>query len=95
MKKIPRYPKGSHKKRIFYGQADRRGGGSATLAPTNSICENFDLIGQSLVDKQTDTQARIVTFRDLLKGSDDFLFRTLFVIQQLCDRAAASSKKEW
>ena len=31
------------KKRIFYGQADRKGGGrSATLALTVSKCENFD-----------------------------------------------------
>ena len=83
MKKIPRYPEGSHKKNRYFrvrltvgGRG--RGGGSATLAPTNSICENFDLLGQSLVNKQTDTQARIVTFTDLLKGSDDFL-QTLFV----------------
>ena len=27
MKKIPRYPKGSHKKLIFYRPADRKGGG--------------------------------------------------------------------
>ena len=32
------------------------GGGEAL---TVSICENFYLLGQSLVDKQTDTQARI------------------------------------
>ena len=34
--------RGVVKKRIFYGQADRKGGGSATPALTVSKCENFD-----------------------------------------------------
>ena len=33
---------GSRKKRPFYGQADRKGGGAAPLALTLSWCENLD-----------------------------------------------------
>ena len=34
--------KGSHKKRIFYGQPDRKGWGGQPSALTVSKCENFD-----------------------------------------------------
>ena len=44
------------KKRIFYGQADCKGGASATSALTVSKCENFDLLSlkfDSLTQKKT------------------------------------------